>query len=314
MKMILAMAGAAMLSGTVAAQDIDGSADHPLLSRFEGARITAYEAADFDAATLPTGPVADENAPDETVALEGRITRMAYHIPEEKTSLEVARNYEIALATGGFDIAFSCAGPECGRGFARYVIQSGDVFRRGFDRATFNDRSRALLAVRETDEQTAHILLYIMEDRANSRTLIRQIVVEGEPMQTGQVSVRDAQALQAALETEGRAVVDGIFFETDSADIRPESDEALEQMAELMRGAPDIAVYIVGHTDSQGAFAYNLGLSERRAAAVAATLASDHGIAAGRMSAKGVASLAPVASNASEQGRERNRRVELVLQ
>lgn len=296
------------------AQDVDGASDHPLLTRFEGARIAAYEASDFDAVTLPAGPVANDDTPEETLALEGRITRLAYHIPEAKTPLEVARNYEQALEDGGFEIVFACGGAECGTGFGRHVIQTGGVFRRGFDRAVFNDRSRAVLAARETDEETVHILLYIMEDRANSRTLIRQIVVESEAMATGQVAVRDAEALRSALETDGRVTVEGVFFETDSAEIRPESAEALAEMAALLDGAPEISVFIVGHTDNQGDFAYNQGLSERRAGSVAAALASGHGIEAGRMRAMGVANLAPIASNASEAGRERNRRVELVLQ
>src|SRR5690606_17731280 len=105
-----------------------------------------------------------------------------------------------------------------------------------------------------------------------------------------------------------------IFFEFDSAEIRTESAEALEQMATLMNDAPDIQVYIVGHTDNQGSLDYNHDLSTRRAEAVRRALAGDYGIDAERMAAHGVASLAPVASNGSEDGRALNRRVELVLQ
>ena len=71
---------------------------------------------------------------------------------------------------------------------------------------------------------------------------------------------------------------------------------------------------MVGHTDSVGGFDGNLALSRRRAEAVAAALVKDYGVAAGRLVGNGVASLAPVASNASEEGRAKNRRVELVLQ
>ena len=71
---------------------------------------------------------------------------------------------------------------------------------------------------------------------------------------------------------------------------------------------------MVGHTDSVGGFDSNLALSKRRADAVAAALVKDYGIAANRMVGNGVASLAPVASNSSDEGRAKNRRVELVPQ
>lgn len=73
-------------------------------------------------------------------------------------------------------------------------------------------------------------------------------------------------------------------------------------------------VYIVGHTDSQGTLARNMALSQKRAEAVAQALLTEYKIDAGRLSAKGVASFAPVSSNGDAAGRVKNRRVELVKQ
>lgn len=84
-------------------------------------------------------------------------------------------------------------------------------------------------------------------------------------------------------------------------------------MAQALGTAPDARVFIVGHTDNQGDFENNLVLSQRRAQAVADALSTRFGIAAKRMTARGVANLAPVAPNDEEAGRARNRRVELVL-
>lgn len=295
--------------------DIEGSADHPLLGRFGSATISAYQQSNYNAATLPSGPIADARAVDNQIELEGRVTRIGYRLPVEHTALEVARNYEAALAEGNFDVLFHCAGPaQCGRGFSRYVLNEGVVFPPAFDRAAFNDSSRALLATHADEQGTAHVFLYIMEDKSNDRTLVRQLVVESEPLQLGQISVKDASALQAALDADGSVIVDGIFFATDSATVEAESAEALEQMAELLRSAPELAVYIVGHTDNQGSLDHNLELSQRRANAVVEALAALQGIDVNRLDARGVASLAPMASNASEAGRAQNRRVELVLQ
>jgi OmpA-OmpF porin, OOP family len=134
-------------------------------------------------------------------------------------------------------------------------------------------------------------------------------------MATGQVEVgvRSASELQAGLEAGGRVVVEGVFFAHDSDAIEDRSADAIAQMAALLSDQPGIEVVIVGHTDNQGALDYNRSLSARRAAAVRQALIDDHGIAAGRMTAEGVAFLAPAASNATEDGREQNRRVELVL-
>lgn len=234
-------------------------------------------------------------------------------IAGEKSALEIIRNYEHALTDTGFDIDFSCVGNECGRRFANFVVQGG-VFARGFDRATFNDRSRALLASGQAGGADVHVFLYVMEDRANQRTLIRQVVVEGEPMQTGSVTVNDADTLHSELEQNGRTVVDGIFFETDSAEIRADSADALEQMAALMNQNEGLRVYVVGHTDNVGSLSHNLDLAQRRASAVAAVLNESYGIDRDRLDAHGVANLAPIANNLTDSGRALNRRVELVVQ
>ena len=139
-------------------------------------------------------------------------------------------------------------------------------------------------------------------------------IVEPKAMPTGQVSV-DAKAMQAGLQTDGKIALYGLFFDTGKADIKPESKAQLDEMARLLQSQPTLKVFIVGHTDNQGALEANLALSQQRAQAVVAALtAAPYKIDARRLQARGVASLAPLASNAAEEGRARNRRVELVLQ
>jgi outer membrane protein OmpA-like peptidoglycan-associated protein len=110
----------------------------------------------------------------------------------------------------------------------------------------------------------------------------------------------------------GHIALYGIYFDTDKAVIKPESAPTLAEIAKLLTGQPELHVFIVGHTDNQGAYDYNMGLSQRRAAAVAAALAKSYSIAPGRMKTAGVGFLSPVGSNTTEQGRALNRRVELV--
>ena len=122
----------------------------------------------------------------------------------------------------------------------------------------------------------------------------------------------DAAAMAKGLGETGHIALYGIYFDTDKAMLKPESRPTLEQIAKLLTGQPQLNVFIVGHTDNQGAYDYNLDLSRRRAEAVAAELVKSYRIAQARLRTAGVGFLAPVGSNASDSGRALNRRVELV--
>ena len=119
-------------------------------------------------------------------------------------------------------------------------------------------------------------------------------------------------ALEKAIETEGRANLEAIFFTVNSAVLRPESDAALAAIADVMRRHPDWRVSLEGHTDSQADDAYNLELSKRRAGAVKVALVQRFQIAPVRLATAGYGETRPVADNLTLEGRARNRRVELV--
>ncbi len=110
----------------------------------------------------------------------------------------------------------------------------------------------------------------------------------------------------------GHVAVYGIYFDFGKADVKSESEPMLKEIAKLLQQDPRLKLHVVGHTDSVGELAYNLDLSRRRAQAVVQVLATKHGIAPGRLRGDGVGPLAPVASNDTEEGRAKNRRVELV--
>lgn len=301
--------------------------DHSLLGRYPGALNTNHpRSTGFDAVELPAGAMTSDG-PEEVIELEGRIRWDGFVGPSDASEIAVGRSYEAALAEGGFEMLFSCVGGECGdltsfltgRSF-RYMGEPVPGISSGWGwkhYVRYNDRVRFYLAKRDDDEGVVHALVYISRYAPrDTHMFIGQIIVESAPLnlETIEVGVLEADELQEGLEEAGRVVVPGIFFEFDSAELRPESHEALEQMAELMRNTPGMRVHIVGHTDNQGSFDYNLRLSEQRAQAVLQALANDYGIEAERMVANGVAYLAPITNNSTEEGREQNRRVELVLQ
>jgi OmpA-OmpF porin, OOP family len=120
--------------------------------------------------------------------------------------------------------------------------------------------------------------------------------------------------LYKALEETGRVTAEGIFFDTNSDRIRSESEPALKQIGDMLKAHPEMKLAIEGYTDNVGGAAKNQALSEKRAEAVKTYLVSNSGVPAERLTAKGFGSSKPAASNDTEAGRQKNRRVELVKQ
>ena len=137
-----------------------------------------------------------------------------------------------------------------------------------------------------------------------------QIVVEREVMKQD-VTV-DAAAMATSIADTGSVAIYGINFDTASSVIKPESEPAIDEIAKLLTNNPTLKVYIVGHTDMVGDAASNVRLLQARAQSVITALVSKHGIAAARLIAFGAGPYAPVATNLTDEGRAKNRRVELV--
>ena len=122
-----------------------------------------------------------------------------------------------------------------------------------------------------------------------------------------------AQSIAQNIQETGKASLSGIYFDTDKAEVKPESEPALAEIAKYLQQDPKLNFYVVGHTDNVGAYEANLKLSKDRADAVVKVLTTKYEIAGTRLMACGDGPTAPVASNATEDGRAKNRRVELVL-
>ena len=128
------------------------------------------------------------------------------------------------------------------------------------------------------------------------------------------VTYPSAGRLEQQLASEKRVDVYGIYFDTASATLRPESEPVLSEIAAVMREHRDWRLRIDGHTDSIGTSESNLDLSRRRADSVKAALLQRHGLSADRFTAGGHGESVPKDSNDTPEGRARNRRVELVRQ
>ncbi len=152
--------------------------------------------------------------------------------------------------------------------------------------------------------------IWAQAEKGNGKIWLR--IVEKKAM--AQYVTADAAALAQGLKAEGHMAVNGILFDTGKATIKPESAQAIGEVAKLLKADLNLKVFVVGHTDTVGTVESNLKLSQDRAQAVLQALVSEHGIAAARLRAFGCGPFAPVTSNDSEEGRAKNRRVELVKQ
>jgi outer membrane protein OmpA-like peptidoglycan-associated protein len=302
---------AALTVALAAAQatDIENSKDHPLVSRYPGSVITEYAFAEFDEFTLPLGKMKDDNTFQKTQHLEGKITRIAYQAPGGRSLLEVYRNYESAMQKGNFQTLYSCTNtPGCGGGHPVLWAAKGE---EDWD---WSAGHRYLSARAPRAEGDAYVSLHIGQWSDLSRgPFIVLYVVEVKPMQGGLVTV-DAAALASDITQTGHSSVYGIYFDTGKAEVKPESDAALKEIAKLLQQEAQLKLLVVGHTDSVGALASNMDLSKRRAEAVVQQLTTKYSVAGARLTPQGAGPLAPVASNKNEDGRAKNRRVELVEQ
>lgn len=282
--------------------DVAGAKDYPGIGRFAGSVITGYVAKNFDAMRLQAAPFKDGKAADER-RLEGRITRIAYRTASGPSILEVSRNFENQLSKAGFETLLACDTDPCGAipfTEAIDVLPVPQMWVDGFDYRYFAGRKAA-------DGREIYASLLVSHN--NQEITAQLTIAELGAMENKMVS---AAEMAKGLGDKGHIALYGIYFDTDKATMKPESRPTLEQIAQLLAGQPQLSVFIVGHTDSQGSYDYNLDLSRRRAEAVAAELARSYRIAPTRLRSAGVGLLAPVGSNATDAGRALNRRVELV--
>ena len=318
-----------------------------VVPRYAGSFILAQTRKDFDELVLPLGKAIGASyysEPDKklryekTETVEGRLTRTVYVIPEGRSTLEVMRNYTNELEAKGAKTLFQCSKAECGEEFhklhavARALKPEGTAYNRTRRDLASNvldyvdpaaDQRLWVGKMTRDNGGDVYVSIYVATQTGGSmgdvssalkgRVLAMIDVLETKAMQQNLTFV-SAEQLGGALGKDGRVAIYGIYFDFDKADIKPESDKQLAEMANLLKGSPGLKVFIVGHTDNRGTLAYNTDLSQRRAEAVAKSLGAKYGIAADRMVAKGVGPLSPLAPNDTEDGQAKNRRVELVKQ
>ncbi|MGB3021737.1 MAG: OmpA family protein, partial [Methyloceanibacter sp.] len=256
--------------------------------------------------------------------VEGRSILIYYTLPQGRSTLEVQRNYEDSLKAKGFSILFTCA---TAKGTCFQSQQPDAAYHLGnaigdpltvpklvddYVHNWFEQGGRYLLARLDQPEGAVLVGLYLGESSRGNVAVLR--VIETKEMDTGKIVFLNASQMDQAITDTGSVSLYGILFDLDKDTLRPDSKPTLDEIAKLLQDKPELKLKIVGHTDNQGTADYNLDLSKRRAASVVASLTGEYSIAAERLTSEGAGLTQPVAPNESEEGRAKNRRVELVAQ
>jgi len=262
--------------------DVEGSKDPPLFTRMPNHYISDYKYYDFDGYTFV-------NSKGEDVNVEGHRYYVQYRIQEgakPPSQLQIIRNYTNAIkAVGG-------------------TVEKEELEDTG--------GNAYMKLQKDNTEIWVHISTPGNSTDINPYQL--NIVQKAEMVQDVVANPEVSDVFAKEIDEKGKTAIYGIHFDTDKAEVKPESEAVLKEVSKLLSQNPGLKLYIVGHTDNVGKFDYNMKLSQSRAESVVKELTSKYGVASDRVIPYGVGPLSPVASNKTEEGRAKNRRVELIEQ
>lgn len=324
-RLALAVVVGAVFFGHSAARaaDAPGCVDPNGFKRFEGSHIVLCNKKDFAEYTLQTGKLKTWNyttkkpefeASQET---EGKLVQNLYLVQPGPSSAEVFRNYKTELTARGFAILYEAKALDIGADQGRVFESNGP----GGQLVGYSpNAARYLAAQKDENGQRLFVSLYVIEFEGGFHGKIApakgQVLVRLDVVNAGEIKDRlvlvTAPEIKAGLGSKGKVVIYGILFDFNKADIKPASRPVVAEIAAYLKANPAARLRIVGHTDDVGGVEFNDGLSLRRANAVVRMLVAEFGIEASRLAASGSGLRQPIAPNTSEDGRARNRRVELM--
>ncbi|WP_417726025.1 OmpA family protein [Roseovarius sp.] len=277
------------------------------------AAMTREVIREADTVILPTGPYSGLDGP--RLRLDGRIVTSAWRFQSQGiTTLQILTPLRDQLETSGWDVLFECATEECGGfdfRFALPVLPAPDMFVDLFE-------YRYLVARRGSGSKLEHVALIVSQSGQSGYVQIVHATPTDRDLTVVAVdSSRPDEAPKSdmiqALHDQGHVVLDGLDFGSGANTLGPGPHPSLNALSLYLLAAPNARVALVGHTDSTGGLEANIALSRARAEAVRNRLMGDYGVPAAQIEAHGIGYLAPIAPNTHAEGRDRNRRVEVVL-
>lgn len=279
------------------------------------ATLAAEQVAGLDSYAMPTGMWTPSGMP--VLTSTGEVRQQAWRVDAPGlTTLQLLEPLKLQLADAGFEVLFTCTDDACGGYDFRFATPVLPAPAMHVDLGDY----RFIATQRDVEGQVE--LLSLFASRSSSAGFI-QIIRVGVP-DAGPVAAADAPAIRAvtptikgdlgqALETIGRVILSDLAFQTGSAQLGNATFTTLQDLADYLIANPDRTVALVGHTDSVGSLEGNIALSKRRAGSVLERLVTTYSIPRRQLEAEGMGYLSPIATNVTEEGREANRRVEVII-
>ena len=277
------------------------------------------ESVSADTARIPIGPYGDGNVPMQIV--DGMIENVVLRVEGDLSTLDLMREVAIHLESLGYSDVFDCDDRECG-GFD--FISQLDIV--GVPDMYVDIGNFRYLATTRVSDETASFAAVIVSRSLNAgyiqitaaeETIHSLEIASAADRTDGQVDGRSGNTppglLTDQLLADGHAVFQTLEFATGSLSLANEASHELLELAEFLRSNPNYLVVLVGHTDTEGDLESNVELSMKRAEAVQELLVQQFQVDPEQLMAEGIGFLSPRASNADEEGRARNRRVEAIL-
>jgi outer membrane protein OmpA-like peptidoglycan-associated protein len=268
---------------------------------------------------LPTGPFDGTGIPVRQV--EGALDQRAIRLDAPgMTTLAILGPLRDQIVAEGYEIILECEARSCGGFDFRYgteVLPEPDMhvdlgdFR--FLSAEKDGEAISLLVSRSTGSAYLQVTRVTTAVRPDAPVVIAALDLDEEvPRGRGETPLGETE-IGAALDTNGSTALDDLVFASGAATLSEGDYPSLAAVAAWLKANPDGTIALVGHTDASGSLAANIALSERRAEAVAEVLIATHGADRNRIAAEGVGFLAPRATNQTDEGRQKNRRVEVIV-
>lgn len=267
---------------------------------------------------LPTAPFDGTAVPSQQ--FEGALDQKAFKLDAAgETTLALYGPLRDQVTAAGYEILLECETRTCGGFDFRFNTDVMPEPEMHVDLGDFR-----FLSARKGEEAVSILVSrsagagYVQITRVTDAPL--PVVPVETPVNLDDSAVPGGVAEPAvplvigtALDELGLAVLDDLVFASGAATLTEGDYPSLAAVAAWLAANPDATIALVGHTDASGSLAANVALSERRAEAVAEALVQTYGADAARVTAKGVGFLAPRATNQTEEGRQKNRRVEVIV-
>lgn len=276
-----------------------------IISLFKDSRLVYDDNIGFETHYYLTGP-------DSHKAVDGKIRRQFCELPDGVSAYELIKNYEQAILSKGGSVIY------LSEDVKKYQMENGEWYNYmtdGFARARMDHpkivhghfvsylANKFIAGKIATAEHDYYISV------AAADGYYELVTVIAEPMDMNNVSLK---IMNEGIADKGKIAIYDIYFDTGKSEVKSESINALEIIADYLKDNIDTKFLIVGHTDNTGDFNANITLSNDRAEAVIEKLVTEYGIEQTQLIPYGVGSVSPQMSNSTDKGKARNRRVELV--